>query len=194
MTEDNDYPVEYARRLYDEVHRWYDSADTKAQVVLVIDGAFLTFLSTAIFAKPQDLSAILTAFSGWTWLLLALMTVCLMASVISVILCLWSRIYSASKLEDLVKDAQSEQHESACFAPKVMWFFQMVSSLEEKRFHTSLEAVNGSVEIEVLASQIQILSKNVRKKHRYVNAGFVLAATTLFFFFAAGLSYLVHRV
>jgi hypothetical protein len=75
-----------------------------------------------------------------------------------------------------------------------MWFFQMVANLEENRFRATLKAVDDSFEIEAIASQIQILSTNVRTKHRYVNAGFALAATTLVLFLFAGLSYLAHII
>ncbi len=194
MRTDSERPVEYARRLYDDVRSWYNNADSKAQVVLAIDGAFLAFLTGAIFAKPSDLKAVVGMFSTWTWSLLALMTLCLMASVISAICCLWSRTYSAEELQELVEAAQHPEGDSAQYAPKEMWFFQMVASLEERRFRATLEAVNGPFEIEAMASQIQVLSKNVRTKHRAVNAGFVLAATTLILFFFAGLSYLARSV
>lgn len=183
-------PVEYVRRLYDDVRRWYDNADTKAQIVLAIDGAFLAFLTGAIFAKPGDLRAIVGSFSSLTWSLLALMVLCLIASVISAIWCLWSRIYSVRKLREFIADAQRAKAGPAQFAPKVMWFFQMVANLEQSQFRASLEAVDVSFEIEAMASEIQILSRNVRTKHRAVNAGFVLSATTLIVFFFAGLSYM----
>jgi hypothetical protein len=63
-------------------------------------------------------------------------------------------------------------------------------------FHQSRDttAIDGPFEIETMAAHIQILSKNVRTKHRAVNAGFVLAAMTLVLFFFAGLSYLARSV
>ncbi|HWM92337.1 MAG TPA: hypothetical protein VN493_16350 [Thermoanaerobaculia bacterium] len=192
MSTDSDKPIEYARRLYDDVRSWYDNADSKAQVVLAIDGAFLAFLTGAIFKEPSDLKAVFGEFSVWTWSLLALMTLCLMASVISAIYCLWSRIYSAEELQKLVEAAQGGNSHPAQYSPQTMWFFQMVANLEEKRFRTTLEAVNDLFEIEAMASQIQIIAKNVRTKHHAVNAGFVLAAATLILFFFAGLSYLAE--
>jgi hypothetical protein len=194
MSTGSENAVEYARRLYDDVRGWYDNADAKAQVVLAIDGAFLVFLTGAIFAKPSDLEEVVRAFSVWTWALLALMMLCLMASVLSAICCLWSRTYSVSKIEESINDAQSERSNHAQYAPEVMWFFQMVANLEENRFRATLKAVDDSFEIEAIASQIQILSTNVRTKHRYVNAGFALAATTLVLFLFAGLSYLAHII
>jgi len=190
---DDQKPVEYVRRLYDDVRGWYQNADTKAQVVLTIDGAFLAFLTGAIFVKPADLKLIVGAFSWWTWLFLTLMAWCLLASVMSAIHCLWSRIYSQKKLQEFIDSAQSTSGKSVQYSPKTLWFFQMVANLEEDRFRATLEAVDSAFEISAMASQIQILSGNVRTKHRAVNVGFVLAATTLIFFFFAGLSYMMRN-
>ena len=191
MSPDNENPVQFARRLYDNVYGWYQSADTKAQVVLAIDGGFLTFLTGAIFAKPSDLKAVVGSFSNWTSALLVLMTFCLVASIMSAMYCLRSRTYTAAQLRQFVEIVPAENGNSTPYPPKVMLFFQMVAVLEETRFCGTLKAINGSFEIEALASQIQILSRNVQKKHRAVNAGFVLAATTLILFLFSGLSYLV---
>lgn len=33
-------------RLFEDVRGWYDNADSKAQILLALDGAFLTFLTS----------------------------------------------------------------------------------------------------------------------------------------------------
>jgi hypothetical protein len=184
--------VEYARRLYEDVRGWYDSADTKAQVVLAIDGAFLAFLTNAIFSKPEDLRAIVNLFSSVTWVLLALTTLSLVLSIISAILCLWSRVYSSRQLQAFIDATPGEEAEPHRYAPRAMWFFQTVGCLDQSRFRSTLKAFDASAETEAMVSQIQILAKNVRTKHRAVNAGFVLSATTLVLFLAAGLCYLAE--
>lgn len=178
--------IEYARRLYDDVRRWYDSADTKAQVILALDGAFLTFLTSAIFGATE----LTGSFATLTWLLLAAMTVCLVVSMASAIYCLWPRIYSNAGLGEFVETAEREKGRSGLAAPETMWFFQMIAGLEKKPFRTTLESVDESFEMKAMASQIWILSGHVHKKHLAVNVGFVLAATTLILFLLAGLSHL----
>lgn len=185
----NENAVGYARRLYDSTRDWYASADSKAQVVLAIDGTFLTFLTTAIFAKRPDLNALIDVFSIWTWCLLSLMVLSVVTSVVSAIYCLWSRTYSQAELRKIVDLAQHDEGNSG-YAPRLMWFFQFVAELESKRFCEALTKVNDIYEIEVMAYQIQTLAGNVRKKHRAVNLGFVSAAGTLILFLASGLSYL----
>ncbi len=184
--------VEYTRRLYDDVRTWYSNADTKAQVVLAIDGGFLAFLTNAIFAKPEDLKAIVALFSSVTWMLLILTTLSLVLSIISAIVCLWSRVYSPRQLRALVEATSRGEPATIHYVPQLMWFFQIVGCLDQARFRRTLEEFDASAEIKAMASQIHILGNNVRAKHRAVNAGFLLAATTLILFLASGLSYLAE--
>jgi hypothetical protein len=95
--------VEYARRLYDDVLGWYQSADTKAQVVLGIDGAFVAFFTSGIFTNPGDLMAMVAMFSSWTWLFLCTMITSLLLSIFAAVYCLWSRIYSEAELRQILQ-------------------------------------------------------------------------------------------
>ena len=187
---DKSVQVQYAHRLYEDVLGWYKSADGKAQVVLTIDSAFLAFVTGTIFAKPLDLKAVVGSFTTYTWAFLALMIVCLLASVVSAIWCLSSRTYPGIELKELMDEAQAKYPDKDRCPPSTMWFFQMVAASDEKRFRATLDAVDGPFEIEAMASQISKLAKNVVTKHRLVNAGFMLAISTLGLFFLAGLSYL----
>lgn len=112
--------VEYTRKLYDDVRSRYENADTKAQVVLAFGGAFLALLSGIIFSKPGDLREIVSLFSVWTWAMLALATLCLIGSIISAMICLWSRVLSARKLRIILDSAQRAMTGSPHYAPKVM--------------------------------------------------------------------------
>ncbi len=77
------------------------------------------------------------------------------------------------------------------YPPGVMWFFQHIAVLNAPMFRKTLRSVNGTFEVEAVASQIRILSNNVRKKHIGVNLGFMLAVITLLLFAAAAASYVV---
>ncbi|HEX4959971.1 MAG TPA: hypothetical protein VF173_03965 [Thermoanaerobaculia bacterium] len=179
--------AEYARRLYDDVLGWYHSADTKAQVVLGIDGAFVAFLASGIFAKPEDLRKIIALFSPWTWLLLCTMVVGLLASILAAIYCLWSRIYSREDLREILQ--QKKKAGAGRATPQVMWFFQLIAALEMETFRSALSHVSEEFELESMAWEIHVLSGNVRKKHRAANLGFLFAAVTLSLFLFAGISY-----
>jgi hypothetical protein len=193
MGEDR-YAVEYARRLYDSVMAWYQSADGKAQVILGMDSAFLAFLTAGIFSKPEDLKKLTEAFSPVTWTFLALMTLTLFGSISAAIHCLRSRIYRRSQLQKSLDDDPERIGNRDTYPPQAMWFFQMVSVLDSDKFARTLGQVDAEFEIQALASQIHILSGNVRRKHFAANVGFVLVVATLSLFFAAGISYLTKML
>lgn len=182
--------LEYARRLYDDVLGWYQNADAKAQVILAIDGAFLAFLTSAMFTKPEDIKSIVRCFTGTTWGLLSLMVIFLLASVASALFCLWSRVYSPKSLAQFIQGAQRVRSDPTTYSPRVLWFFQVVAELDDEKFLAALRSVDEAYETEALSSQIKILSENVRSKHTAVNIGFVLTAATLVVFFLAGVTYL----
>jgi len=185
--------VEYARRLYEDVLGWYRSADTKAQVVLGIDGAFVAFLASGIFKKPEELKPIVAAavLTPWIWVPLCTMVVSLLASMCAAIECLRSRTYSRAELRKTLSGAMKTVAGRKSYDPKVLWFFQFVATLDMDIFRRDLAHANEEFEIEVMASQIQALSGNVRKKHRSANLGFLFAAVTLSLFLLAGISYVV---
>src|SRR5687768_15294422 len=89
----------YIRTLFDHVIEWYKNADTKAQVLLTLDGAFLAFLINPIFQNPDTLASVVAKFGTTTWVFLALTCVSLTVSIASALTCLWSRLYSGDELE-----------------------------------------------------------------------------------------------
>jgi hypothetical protein len=127
MSEDRDLPrseapredlgVSYARRVFSDVLHWYRSADTKAQVLLTIDGIFLSFLTGAIFSKPEDLAAMTQRFAWPTWVLLTLMCLTLNASIVSAIMCLWSRVHSGAAVRALFTDLRVLPEDASTYAP-----------------------------------------------------------------------------
>jgi len=183
--------VEYTRRVWDNVYDWYKSADAKAQVVLAIDGAFVAFLADTIFSKPLDqLRPTVAQFSPLTWTLLALMVLSLLLSLGSAIFCLWSRMYSRKYMRLLLNEAEQRHQYPNNYPPEVMWFFQFIEILDQKRFMSTLESVGHEFEVEALGVDIHMLSKSARRKHAAANFGFVFSALTLNLLFASALSYL----
>jgi len=181
--------LEYARRLFESVTGWYENADRKAQVLLGIDGAFLAFLTSSAFGKPDEVTKLVKVFGLHTWILLILMCGTFTMSIISAICCLWSRVYSKSRLDEWWKQLGIEKHKAETYRPEVMWFFQLVTELDKDHFTDRLLVVDQQFEARVLASQIFELSRNVLRKHRWLNWGFTLAGTSLVLFMLAMASY-----
>lgn len=184
--------IEYARRLYDDVLGWYESADVKAQVLLGLDGAFLVFLATAAFQDPDDLTKVIAKFSPWTWRLLALMSATLIISMGAAIYCLWSRIQFWSSLADWISEAKPPARGPDKYPAGVMWFFQHVAALDSDQFRDTLRDVDKRFEMDAMASQVEKLASNVKKKHIAVDLGFVLLVAALLLFTLAAASFVVN--
>jgi hypothetical protein len=182
--------LEYARRLLERVIDWYKNADSKAQIILTLDGAFLTFLTTSVFKNPDELSKITQRFDLSTWLFLALMCMCLVGSIISALMCLWSRVFLFSKRDAVLVKEKQRVKEAQRYSPNVMLFFKTISWLEHDKFQSQLAYVDKEFEVKALASQIYLLSARVNAKHLLINLGFVLSGAGLIFFLAGGISYL----
>lgn len=186
--------LDYARRLFERIIDWYKTADSKAQIILTLDGAFLTFLTTSVFKNPDELSRIIQRFNSATWLFLALMSVCLIGSIISALMCLWSRVWLSSKRDAVLVREKARLEEAEKYSPNVMLFFKTISWLNHDKFQAQLAEVDVKFEIKALASQSFLLSQRVNTKHLLVNLGFVLAGASLIFFLAGGISYLASFI
>jgi hypothetical protein len=180
----------YSRLVFERVIDWYKNADSKAQIILTVDGVFLTFLTTSIFKNPDELSKITQRFTGYTWIFLMLMCLCLIGSIVSALMCLWSRILLSSKRDRVLMREKKRLGEAERYSPSVMLFFKTISWLDHDKFQVELAGVNKEFEIKALASQSYLLSKRVYVKHLLINSGFVLSGASLIFFLASGISYL----
>lgn len=193
MTNGSSEHIEYTRRLYQNILDWYGSADSKAQVVLAIDGGLVAFISSTAFSKPNDIEPIIKALPLLTWVLLSFMVLSLMVSMGAAIFCLMARIYSVGNLQEIINNAISKakntEFSSFPYPPAIACFFQFIERLDKEKFVQTLNSINPQFEIKALANQIHILSGNVRKKHYAVNIGFIFAAAALMFFFLSAVSY-----
>ncbi len=153
--------LDYARLLLERVLDWYKSADLKAQIILTLDGAFLTFLTTSAFKNPAELSTITQRFNFSTWLFLALMVTCLVGSIICALMCLWSRVLLFSKRDSVLMKEKERVKEAQRYSPNVMLFFKTISWLDHDKFQTELAYVDKEFELKALASQVFLLSKRV---------------------------------
>ncbi len=186
MSDHVSHNLEYIRRVYGNVEDWYKNADAKAQVIFTLDGAFLTFLTNSIFNK--DLDTLLNRIGWITGCLLTAMVICLAASIISAIICLWSRIHSEGELDRLLNDVQP----TTTYYSSVSWFFQMIARFDEARFKETLKTMPEDFEMEALAANIIRLSARVSRKHLWVNRGFVLGGAALVLFLLSSLAYVAR--
>src|SRR6476660_210956 len=67
--------LEYARKLYANILEWYKDVHSRAQVILTVDGAFITLLAGSVLGKSDEIAAATDEFGPETWALLALTAV-----------------------------------------------------------------------------------------------------------------------
>jgi hypothetical protein len=156
-------------------------------------GVFVSFLTSTVFTKKQDMQSILNLFGIETWMLLLFMVAFLIAAIISALQCLRSRLADPEDIEEhlqnIVKDSEGKDRQW----PETMWFFGMIAQLNDRRrFQSRFHEFTGEDELRALSSQIFIVSKNVLRKHRWVNRGFLFIALTLLAFLASGVSYVAR--
>ena len=190
---DRPVALAYSNLVLETVMDWYRNADSKAQIILTLDGALVAFLTSSLFKRAEDLSSITRNFTWITWTLLAAMCVCLAGSILSALTCLWSRVFLGIKRDSVLgKERNYIRHGENVYSPNVMFFFKTICWLEHDRFQEQLAQVDEEFHIRAVGSQAYLLSQRVYRKHILVNAGFVLAGCSLILFLAGGISYLTH--
>lgn len=183
--------LEYARRLHASVLDWYRSAESKAQVLLSLDGIFASFVVSSMLMRETEAREVFGSFGWETWALFGAMLAALAASIVSCLLCVVSRTLPAAELTRRY-GASLEPSSAAAYPPEVLWFFQTVARLDERRYGDQTPAVSKDVEARALANQNVLLSRRVVRKHEWVNRGFLCTAATLLLFLAAGVSYVAR--
>lgn len=168
--------TDYLTRLYDDVLGWYRSADTKAQLLLTLDGILITVAAAAAFGKPDEVATRKAAVSVWAWVLLIVAAAGVIGSVICAVICLFSRLSNA-RIERLVSDWGVRPDDVASYRPAVGWWFGFIAILPQPQIVTYLRQIDHELERDALAQNIALLSVNVLRKHRWANRGWILAAS-----------------
>lgn len=83
--------VEYARRVYDRAIDWYKVAEAKAQVLLTVNGAFVTIVFGLLSGNLMELAGFSSSSGIETWILLSIAVSTLMGAIGSAAACLLSR-------------------------------------------------------------------------------------------------------
>lgn len=173
------HAVDYARRLHKDVNDWYTSADNKAQILLTLNGVLLGFLGSAAFWGADELQLAVAKIGYETFAFFIAFLISLGVSIVSALMCLKSRLRHDGQ-EDLPP------------VPENLWFFQRLPRIAPREFVEKLRSVTPETEIEILSSQIQILSFNVINKHVWFNRGFKFFVVGLLCFLMVVASYIVR--
>lgn len=183
--------VEYVRRAYDHTVDWYKNADTKAEIIFALNGAFLAFVTGSIFMNQVELAKILENITGLTKILLIAMSVSLILSIIFAIICLWSRIpLRPSAKASFLEKKEVNDKDVETYTPELTWFFQHISWLDEKLLFEFLKSADKDFEFTALSANLYTLSVHVTAKHKWIDRSLVCFGSTLILFFLFGISYI----
>src|ERR1700731_4421807 len=80
----------YIRRVYANTREWYAVAETKAQLLLTVNGAFVTILFGVLFGKIGDVRDVTARFGPETWTFLSIAVAALVSALTCAAGCLWS--------------------------------------------------------------------------------------------------------
>jgi pycsar effector protein len=184
--------LDYARRLYADTLGWYRSAETKAQVILTFDGILLAAFTGLTLTKRVDVLAVFEVFGHETWGFLIAGGASLVVSIGSAVACLASRTYKRGDVRHLYRELRLDPADAATYKPEALWFFQHIEGLDRRHFESAIAAVDEHDEIRILASQVHVLSGNVRKKHAWVNRAFLFAGLTLVLLLVTAADYVIR--
>jgi hypothetical protein len=142
---------------------WYRSAESKAQILLTVNGGLLAIVTSSILSAPDDLSAIRREASPLTWLMGTLFLLSVAGSAVFCVRCLHSRIYRS-------KDVEPRPDLSS---PGSLGFFQRYGHLEPDHLSDRLNSMQEGDYTKIVAHQLVALGRNVTRKHRLVNWAFI---------------------
>jgi hypothetical protein len=181
----------YSRSVYASLIAWYKVADSKGQLLLTLNGIYITVLSSIVLVSPRDLVNRKTNLPPVTWLFLGAAALATVISILSAIESLHSRL-SDAKLDN-IRDHFFEPNPGGPdhYRPAVTFWFGTIARLDRGIGLRMLRSADETFELEALTEEIFLLAPNVLAKHRWVNRGWVAAGASLLLLLAGTVSIII---
>ena len=167
----------YLRRAYESTRQWYSIIETKCQLLLGVNGVFVTVIFGSIFGKSEDVRPTIRLFGPETWVFCGLAVVSIVSSVVCAALSMYS-LHGRTSREEL-EILGVDPTKPATYKSEALWYFGHLAHLDYKTAVRRLREVGGISEVDVISHHLVTLSSRVLRKHRYANAGWVLTACSL---------------
>jgi hypothetical protein len=183
--------LRYSRDVYRSLIDWYKVADAKGQLLLTLNGIYLTVLSGIVIVSPQDLASREADMPLAAWLFLSGAALATSMSILSAIGCLHSRLSDANlnRIRDRFIEADSPEHRR--YLPAVTFWFGTIALLDRDVGLEMLRSADDAFELAALTEEILLLAPNVLAKHRWVNRGWIAAGVSLLFLLFATASIVI---
>jgi hypothetical protein len=179
----------YIRRVYTSTREWYAVAEAKAQLLLTVNGAFVTILFGTLFGRADGLHAGVAHFGPETWAFLGVTVAALASALACAAGSLWS-FHGRAKGE--LAELKVDPDNPDTYRPEALWYFGHLARLRPKALLEKLSGAGQELEATALSYNVIDLSTKVLRKHRLVNMGWALTALELIALIAAGTSFFIR--
>jgi len=181
----------YSRTVYSSLMDWYRVADAKGQLLLTLNGIYITVLSSIVIVSPRNLVSHKANIAPASWLFLAGAVVATAISILSAIRCLQSRLSNAKLDKDRDFFAEPNSMKLDRYRPAVTFWFGTIARMDQGVGLWMLRSADEAFELAALTEEIFLLAPNVLAKHRWVNKGWVAAGTSLLLLLAGAVSIVI---
>ena len=194
MTTDTAPPpaaLTYSQDVYRSLIDWYKVADAKGQLLLTLNGIYITVLSSIVIVSPRDLASRKTNLPLVTWLFLGGAALATVISILSAIGCLHSRLSNANLDKSRDRFIEPNSPAPGHYRPAVTFWFGTIARLDRGIGLEMLRSADDTFELAAFTEEIFLLAPNVLAKHRWVNRGWVAAGASLLFLLAGTVSIVI---
>lgn len=178
--------LNYCRTVYESTLDWYKVADQKGQLLLTLNGIFVTLVAGAVLRAPSDLASLKRDQEPLTWLLVLAAAAGVGFSILCAILCLRSRLSNAYINRD-----RSTFMELDKYRPVATFWFGTLAQMPKETGEEMLRKATLEFQLEATCQEILLLSGNVLNKHRWANRGWLSAGLALIMVVMASTSIVV---
>lgn len=176
--------------MYDRVIDWYKVAESKAQFILTINGAFVAITFGLLSSNISDLGASRVRIGPDTWCFLGVALLALCGSIGSATFCLQSRHEHNIRID--FTQLGVDRNDKNTYRPEALWYFGHVAELHCEWVIERLRAFDEEQEFRTVAYNVHGLARVVLRKHRLINAGWTLTAVALIALMRAAASILIR--
>jgi hypothetical protein len=178
--------LDYARRVYAQALDWYKVAEHKAQSLLTANGAFAAIFFGLASGNAGNIGRFGYVAGVETWCALVVAVTAFCGAVGSAAAALLSR-HRHNITTDFAR-LGVDRSEPASYKPEAVWYFGHIASLQYEPAVALLRTASPQLELATLTYNVVGLSRVVHRKHRFVNAGWLLTAATVIAMIVATLS------
>ncbi|MFJ8494693.1 hypothetical protein ACIRBZ_41110 [Streptomyces sp. NPDC094038] len=163
--------------MYERAMDWYKVAESKAQIILTVNGVLVTLTFGTAAGHVSDGRQLAEVAGVETWCFFLVVVGALLGAVACAAACMWSRHGTNYKGTFAALDVNPEN--PASYRPEVLWYFGDLAHLKMGPAIALISRADRDFEITTLSYNVVHLARIVLRKHRFVNAGWALTALAI---------------